>query len=350
MAAGSFAFPEGQGGAAALPAPARTRRSSGGASGEIVQPGRVTLPKEEQDILSRPAKGQWGMFWDAFRGHKAAFIGLCIISTMIFICVFGPFVLSDPTAIDMHLLRATAPSAAHPLGTDSIGRDVLSRLVNAGRISLLIGFAVAFFAAAVGSIVGTAAGYFGGWIDGALMWFVNVLMTIPSLPLLIAAAVLVATPDSKIGGVMKTVPTQWRIIFVMSSLGWMGISRVVRSQVLSLRNQEFVEAARALGAKHPRIMFQHILPNCVSVIAVFTTLAVSGAIMGESALSFLGVGVNPPTATWGNMLNEARDLFTILQYWWLTWFPAIAIFTTVLCVNFVGDGVRDALDPKMHRK
>jgi len=284
--------------------------------------------------------------WDTFKAHRAAYIGLWVLGIMIVVCVFGPFVLQDPARPDMKVLAATPPSSAHWLGTDSIGRDVLSRLVNAGRISLAIGFVVALGAALIGSVVGVMAGYFGSKIDEALMWIVNVLMTIPSLPLLMAVAVLVANPDSAVGPAIKHFPEWFRIAFVMVSLGWMGISRVVRSQVISLREQEFVEAARALGSKDTRIMFLHILPNCISVIAVFTTLAVSGAIIGESALSFLGLGVQPPTATWGNMLADGRDLFSILQYWWTVWFPALAIFITVLSVNFIGDGVRDAMDPK----
>lgn len=314
--------------------------------------GTINLPGRAVDdpILSAPAQSQLQQSWRAFRDHRLAFIGLCIISFMVVACVLLPFVLVEPTEIDMKRLSATAPSAAHPLGTDTIGRDVLSRLVNAGRKSLLIGFVVAIVAATVGSTVGVLAGYFGGWVDSVLMWWVNVLMTIPTLPLIMAVAVLVATPESSFGAIIGKLPEEWRIILVLSVLGWMGISRVVRSQVLSLRNQEFCEAARALGGSHKRVMFLHILPNSASAIAVFTTLAVSGAIMGESVLSFLGVGVNPPTATWGNMLNEARDLFTILQYWWLTWFPALCIFITVLSVNFIGDGVRDALDPKSQKK
>jgi peptide/nickel transport system permease protein len=269
---------------------------------------------------------------------------------MIVAAIALPFVLSDPTHIDQAKPYATAPTAAHPMGTDSVGRDMFSRLVNAGRKSLLIGIAVALIAATIGSVVGTVAGYFGGKADEALMWFVNVLMTIPSIPLLIAMAALVASPDSRFGAVVKLLPEEWRIIIVMSSLGWLGVSRVVRSQVISLRKQEFCEAALALGAGHKRIMFIHILPNSVSVIAVFTTLAVSGAIIGESTLSFLGFGVQPPTATWGNMLAEARDPYTILNYWWQAVFPATAIFLTVLSVNFIGDGVRDALDPKSLKK
>jgi peptide/nickel transport system permease protein len=199
-------------------------------------------------------------------------------------------------------------------------------------------------------MIGVSSGYFGGRTDSWLMWFANVIMSIPGLPLLLTIATIVASPDSKIGPVIQHVPEWLRIAGVLVALGWMGISRVVRSQVVSLRNQEFVEAAIALGGTHRRVMMVHILPNCVSVLAVFTTLAVSGAILAESALSFLGFGVQPPAATWGNMLAEGRDLITILNYWWVVWCPALAIFVTVLSVNFIGDGVRDALDPKTQKK
>lgn len=313
----------------------------------------VTLPNRaasDAQPLAAPAKSQLRQTWDAFRDHKAAFIGLCILATMVVICTVGPFFLQDPTAIDYKVLSAQAPSSAHLLGTDSLGRDVLARLVSAGRTSLAIGFVVAICAAAMGAAVGVSAGYFGGKVDSVLMWIVNVLMTIPTLPLLIVVAVLVANPESKLGPVVQGIPEWIRIAFVLAALGWLGISRMVRSQVVSLRNQEFVEAAAALGGTHTRIMFVHILPNCVSVIAVFTTLMVSGAIIGESSLSFLGFGVQPPTATWGNMLAEGSGLITILEYWWTVWFPALAIFVTVLSVNFVGDGVRDALDPKTMKK
>ncbi|MCB0878946.1 MAG: ABC transporter permease [Thermoleophilia bacterium] len=310
-------------------------------------PGRSNVDAQP---MTAPPRSQLQQTWDAFRAHRAAFIGLCVLTVMVVVCTFGPFVLQDPNAIDMDVLSYSAPSAAHPLGTDAIGRDVLSRVVTAGRTSLAIGISVALGAALIGSLVGVSAGYFGGKADSGLMWFANVMMSIPSMPLLLTVAVIVASPDSKVGPVVQHVPEWFRIALVLIVLGWMGVSRVVRSQVVSLRNQEFVEAAIALGATHKRVMIVHILPNCVSVLAVFTTLAVSGAIIGESALSFLGFGVQPPTATWGNMLAEGRNLMTILNYWWVVWVPAGAIFITVLSVNFIGDGVRDALDPKAQKK
>jgi peptide/nickel transport system permease protein len=315
-------------------------------------PTTINVPGRNQDAgtIAGPARTQLQQTWDSFRAHRAAFIGLCVLGTMMVICLLGPFVLQDPEAIDMDILGYSAPSSAHLLGTDSLGRDVLARVVSAGRTSLAIGFVVAIGAAMIGATIGVSAGYFGGKTDSGLMWFANVIMAIPGLPLLMTVATIVASPDSKIGPLIKHFPEWMRIAFVLVCLGWMGISRVVRSQVVSLRNQEFVEAAIALGGSHKRVMAVHILPNCVSVLAVFTTLAVSSAIIGESALSFLGLGVQPPTATWGNMLAEGKDLITILQYWWVVWFPALSIFVTVLSVNFIGDGVRDALDPKSQKK
>lgn len=323
------------------------------AAGSLATAGTLNLPNRgntDAQPMSAPPRTQIQQTWDSFRSHRAAFIGLCVLLTMIVVCTIGPFVLQDPDAIDMQVLGYQAPSASHPLGTDAIGRDVLARLVNAGRTSLAIGFSVAIGAAVIGSLVGVSAGYFGGRVDSGLMWFANVMMSIPSMPLLLTVAVIVANEESKVGPIIQKVPEWARIALVLIVLGWMGVSRVVRSQVVSLRNQEFVEAALALGGTHKRVMAVHILPNCVSVLAVFTTLAVSGAIIAESALSFLGFGVQPPTATWGNMLAEGKGLITILQYWWSVWFPALAIFATVLSVNFIGDGIRDALDPKAQKK
>ena len=311
----------------------------------LVRPNAVLMPE-----MAGPARTQLQQTWDSYRANKPALVGLCVLATMIVVCALGPFVLQDPNAIDMKILSYSAPGGAHLLGTDAIGRDVLARLVIAGRTSLAIAFVVAAGGAMIGAVVGVTSGYFGGRVDSGLMWIANVIMSIPSMPLLMTVATIVASPTSKIGPMIMHLPEWFRIAIVLVALSWMGISRVVRSQVVSLRGQEFVEAAIALGGTHRRVMFVHILPNCVSVIAVFTTLSVAGAIMAESALSFLGMGVQPPTATWGNMLAEGRDLFTILQYWWVVWFPALAIFVTVLSVSFVGDGVRDALDPKTQTK
>jgi peptide/nickel transport system permease protein len=288
--------------------------------------------------------------WDAFAAHRPARISLYVMVTLTLGCIVLPWVLPwSATDADFASIAAAPGAASHPLGTDEIGRDVLARLASAGRISLLIGMSVALISASVGAAVGIMQGFYGGAVDTRLGWVVSMLMTIPSLPLLIAMSAVANSEGSRAGDLLGAVPAQWRIIIIMSMLGWMAISRVVRSQVVSIRRREFVEASIALGASNGRIMVVHILPNTVSVLAVFTTLAVAGAILGESTLSFLGLGVALPTPTWGNMLLDARDVFTAVQYWWLTWFPAGLILVSVLCVNFIGDGLRDAFDPSTRR-
>jgi peptide/nickel transport system permease protein len=319
--------------------------SPAAAAESIVRPGGWV--GSTADEVKGDSRTQWQVFVESFRDHRAAWVSMWILVGMTLACIALPFVLPwSPEEIDYDILSATAPSLAHPLGTDNLGRDVLARLLAAGRISLLIGLMVSLISATIGATVGVVAGYFGGKVDEGMMWFVNVLMTIPALPLLIALSSVAASETGAVAGIFNAVPPEWRIIIILSLLGWMAISRVVRSQVISLRKQEFVEAAIALGGSSSRVMIVHILPNTISVLAVFTTLTVSTAIMYESSLSFLGLGVTPPTATWGNMLLEARDVFTALKYWWLTWSPALAILITVLCVNFMGDGMRDAFDPK----
>ncbi|MCW2926904.1 MAG: peptide transporter permease [Thermoleophilia bacterium] len=261
-----------------MPMGKATRAAGNVASGATINiPGRTST---DAQAMSAPPRTQLQQTWDSFRAHRAAFIGLCVLLGMIVVCALGPFVLPDPAATDARA-SLQSPSASHVFGTDSLGRDVLSRVVNAGRTSLAIGFSVAIGAAALGAVIGVTAGYFGGKTDSMLMWVANVIMSIPGMPLLMVVATIVASPESKIGPFIKQFPEWMRIAFVLVALGWMGISRVVRSQVVSLRGQEFVEAALALGGTHKRVMFIHILPNCVSVIAVFTTLAVSGAIIGE---------------------------------------------------------------------
>ncbi len=303
-----------------------------------------TLPNASEE------RSQARAVWDSFRAHTPALVSLYVMALLTTACIALPWVLPwTSTEIDYAVLAATPPSAAHPLGTDMLGRDVLARLLEAGRISLLIGLAVAVLSASMGAFIGTVQGFYGGAIDSRLGWVVNILMTIPSLPLLIAMSSVVNSEGSAAGDLLGAIPTQWRIILIMSILGWMPISRVVRSQVVSLRRREFVEASVALGASDKRVMVVHILPNTISVLAVFTTLAVATAILSESTLSFLGLGVVLPTPSWGNMLLDAKDVFTAVNYWWLAWFPATLILVCVLCVNFIGDGLRDAFDPSRAR-
>lgn len=325
-------------GAASAPLPVRaTRRSQGGATAAVAG----------EPLAVEPSQSQWRRAMQDLIDDRAARWALQGLVAIILACVVLPVVLPwKPTEVDMSLLAATPPSLAHPLGTDAIGRDQLVRLLSAGRVSLTVGLMVSLISVMVGAVVGTCAGYFGGRVDHGIMWIVTILMTIPGVPLLIALSVLVASPDSHFGAIVRTLPEQWRIIVVMSVLGWMGVSRVARAQVMVLRKQEYVEACAAMGGSHVRRMFLHVLPNLVPTLLVFATFGVSGAIMGESFLSFLGVGVAPPAATWGNMISASSDVATIVNEWWLIWTPAATILLTVLAINFVGEGLRSAVDPR----
>jgi peptide/nickel transport system permease protein len=230
-------------------------------------------------------------------------------------------------------VRAKGPSAAHWFGTDLLGRDEFTRVMYGGRISLLVGLSVALSAGIIGAVVGAVAGYYGGWIDNVLMRVTDLFLSIPFLVILIIAA-------NALGGSL------FDIVVILAVFFWMPDARIVRGVFLSLKEKEFVESARSSGASNARIIFLHILPNSMGPIIVNMTLSVAAAILTESALSFLGFGIQPPTPTWGNLLNNATGYAQL--YPWLVWFPGLAILITVLCVNFLGDGLRDALDP--HQK
>jgi peptide/nickel transport system permease protein len=238
--------------------------------------------------------------------------------------------LRDPDAVDV-LTRLTAPSASHPLGTDEVGRDVLARLLYAGRISLLVGIGVALLSVVAGTVLGALAGYLGGWVDSVVMATTN---AIQSFPLLVLVMV--------VGSIITLDPP--RLVLLVAAVSWVTSARLVRAQVLSLREQAFVEAARALGASPARIIFRHIVPNALGPVLVSAPILVAFAILTESALSFLGFGVRPPTATWGNMLHAAQSY--IERAPWLGVFPGVAISLTVLSFNLVGDALREALDPR----
>ncbi len=268
-----------------------------------------------------------------FLKHRPATIGLVVLVLLALTALFAPALSPyDPRAQDIMLLgQPQPPSRAHPMGTDVLGRDMLSRVLYGARVSLAVGLLSATIAAAIGTLVGALAGYYRGLTDDLLMRFVDLMLSIPILPITIVLA-----------GILR--PSVGLIVVIIGAFGWMGTARLVRSRFLSLRETEFVEASRALGGTGSRIIVRHILPNALGPVVVATTLAVGGAIMLESALSFLGLGVQPPTPTWGNLLNEARQWLSLAP--WLAIFPGALILVTVLAVNFLGDGLRDALDPK----
>jgi peptide/nickel transport system permease protein len=274
----------------------------------------------------------WALAWRRFRRHRVALAGGAVVLLLVLAAVLAgeiaPHRFED---IDLGA-RLRPPSAAHWLGTDTIGHDVFTRLLFAGRVSLLVGFSAAVAATVVGIVVGAAAGFYGGVPDNVLMRLTDVSLALPDLPILI---VLSKYLGGSVGG----------IVFVISLFAWRGIARLVRGEVLKLRGQEFAEAARALGATDRRILLRHLVPNALAPVIVAATLIVGGAILTEAALSFLGIGIQPPVPSWGNMLQNAQDF--ILAAPRLAVYPGLAIFLTVLSFNFLGDGLRDALDPRL---
>ncbi len=293
---------------------------------------------EKKEKIETPFK----TIWKRLRKNKLAMVGLFILVAMVVICVFGPFFTQDPNKVNYTdgFLR---PSSKYWFGTDTLGRDIFARTLSAGRISLFVGIASVVIQVVIGSTLGAIAGYYGGIVDTIIMRIVDIFMSIPSLPLLIVLAAIL----SDLG-----IRPERRIFVVMAVIGllnWPGLCRMVRGQILSLREQEYMEAAEALGLTDSRKMFKHLLPNTIPVIIVSATLSLGGAILSESTLSFLGLGVQPPTASWGNMIQSVYDMYNIQYRPWLWMPPGLAIFLTVMAINLFGDGLRDAIDPKLKK-
>jgi peptide/nickel transport system permease protein len=287
----------------------------------------------------RPQRSLTELVWRRFLKHKPAVIGLVALALIGIGCLFIPWYTSyDAGKTEVSLIRKP-PSAAHIFGTDELGRDLFIRIWDGGRVSLLIGVSTMAIAIVLGTVVGATAGYYGGKVDNVLMRLTDFMLSIPTLfLLLIFAQLLRATNNPTLSG--GPLP----IIIIIGILSWMGVARQVRGQFLGLKVKEFIEAARMSGTRNFRIMFRHILPNAASPIIVAATLRVGAAIITESTLSFLGFGVQPPAATWGNMLKNAQAQMTYAP--WTAIFPGLAIFVTVLAINYIGDGLRDALDPR----
>ncbi len=271
------------------------------------------------------------IFWARLRGNRMALFGAAIVAGMFVLAVLAPLLAGDPGAIDI-AQRLQAPSLNHLLGTDDLGRDVLSRILYGARISLLVGFVAVGIASVIGIVLGALSGYYGRWVDSLIMRFVDIMLCFPTFFLILAVVAFLE-------------PSIWNIMIIIGLTGWMGVARLVRAEFLSLRERDFVQAGRALGASDARLIFRHILPNALSPVLVSATLGVAGAILTESALSFLGIGVQPPTPSWGNMLITGKQ--TLGTAWWLSAFPGLAILVTVLGYNLLGEGIRDALDPRI---
>lgn len=274
------------------------------------------------------------VFWKRFRNNRFAVMGGGVVLLLFAVSLLAPFITPwDPHAIDAyHVLLP--PSADHWFGTDELGRDVFTRVIYGARISLKVGFVSVGIAVAIGVVLGLVSGFYGGFIDTVIMRFVDIMLCFPTFFLILAVIAFLE-------------PSIWYIMAIIGLTGWMGVARLVRAEVLSLRERDFILAARALGASDGRIIFRHILPNALSPVLVSATLGVAGAILTESALSFLGIGVQPPTPSWGNILTSGKDYIEF--GWWLSLFPGLAILVTVLAYNLLGEGIRDALDPRLNR-
>lgn len=297
------------------------------------------MSEQKEAILSEELmkiESPWTVAFKRFRRNKLAIVALVILILLIISAVFAPFITSYGFNDLDFLAKKKPPSAAHILGTDQLGRDIFSRLLYGGRISLSVGIVAVAIRVFLGIILGTIAGYYGGKVDAVIMRIADIFMCFPFLLICIT---IIALLGSSI----------FYVMVVLGVLGWPSIARIIRGQILTLREQEFMEAAEALGIRDSRKMFKHLLPNTMASVIVFATIGMAGAILTEAALSFLGMGVSPPTPSWGNMIQAARSMYALENQWWLWMPPGIAIFVTVMCFNILGDGLRDALDPKMKR-
>lgn len=272
-----------------------------------------------------------------FMQNRLAVVGLIILTLVILSAVFAPWITPHDPNFQNLRARLEPPGGEHWLGTDHLGRDIFSRIIYAGRMSLFVGFAAMLGAVGMGTVLGALAGYYGRWVDAIIMRSVDVVLAFPNIFLLIAlVAIFQPTPD--------------KLIMVFALLSWPPTARLVRGEFLSLKQREYVLAARTLGMSDARIIFSQVLPNAMGPIIVAATLAVGTFILAESVLSFLGLGIQPPTATWGNMLTDAQSVRVFRTAWWYPTFPGVMILLTVLAFNFVGDGFRDALDPRVIRR
>jgi peptide/nickel transport system permease protein len=279
-------------------------------------------------------EGVWRLTARRFLRHRLAIAGSLVVLLFAGAAAFAPWLAPHSySAIDLDRLF-TPPSTLHWFGTDELGHDVFTRILYAGRVSLTVGFVASAVSVAVGTMVGLAAGFFGGWWDRSLMRVVDMLLALPALALMFVLARVLGT------GI-------WAIVAVLAVLGWMGTARLVRAEILRLRGLEFVEAARCIGASDTRIILRHLLPNAVAPVIVSATLQVGAAILAESTISYFGLGIQPPVPSWGNMLQNAQAYLWTAP--WLAIYPGFFIFATVLSFNFIGDGLRDALDPRQRR-
>jgi len=293
-------------------------------------------------VLDAPSRSLWTDVWYQFRHHRGAMVGVFILGVIVFAVVFGPWIHGvDPQAIDVRA-RNALPSLAHPMGTDNIGRDIFAQVLQGGRVSLAVGVTAMLLALVLGTLIGVLAGYF-RWMDGPLMRVTDLFLALPLLPLLLVIIMLFRDTLRAMFGPETGIFLL--IVFIIGITSWMQTARIVRGDVLALKEREFVLAAKSIGTPPGRLITRHILPNILSPIMVSATLGVANAIITESALSFLGLGFPSDFPTWGRLLFDGANFMTLTPAR-VIW-PGLAISLTVLSINFIGDGLRDALDPRI---
>ena len=285
--------------------------------------------------MRHASQSYWAVAWRRFRQDYLAMVGLIFVGAIFLVAVFAPWLSpQDPNSYDLSAVLQ-APSWAHWLGTDDQGRDVASRLIHGCRISVSVGFVAVGIYVLVGIVIGGMAGYFGSWIDMVVSRLIEVVICFPVFFLILTVLAFIG-------------PSIYNIMIVIGLTSWTGIARLVRGEFLKQRSQDYVQAARVVGGSAQRIMFRHILPNSLAPVLVSATFGIAGAILIESSLSFLGFGVQPPTPSWGDLLSQSRNYIDIA--WWLNFFPGVAIFMTITALNVVGEGLVDAIDPRLHRE
>ena len=315
--------------------------SAAGARTGVAAPAPTAVTVEGLGLRGKP-RSLWSDAWRQFRRHRLAMAGTVVIGLLVVMTLVGPVVWKTKIdVIDFGASKA-APSVTHPLGTNDLGEDLLARIIWGGRISLSVGLCATLVAITVGVVIGALAGFFGTVTDSVLMRVTDLFLALPTLPLLLLVVYLFRdTMRAAFGPILGVFLI---IVLVIGGLAWMPTARLVRAEFLSVKEKEFVEAARAMGAQNGPIIVKHILPNVLSPVIVSATLGVGAAIIAESTLSFLGIGFEPDVPTWGRLLSESRDFLDIA--WWMAVGPGLMIFLTVLSINFIGDGLRDALDPR----
>ncbi|HEX5502836.1 MAG TPA: ABC transporter permease [Thermomicrobiales bacterium] len=312
--------------------------------------GTATAPAPGSALLAdrlgkRKARTLWSDAWMQYRRHHLAVAGTVVLLAFIIAVIVGPMIYTENAqALDV-VNAMQGPSLAHPMGLDDLGHDILARILVGGRRSLTVGIMAMLVAITLGTLVGAVSGFFGGFLDSLLMRFTDLFLALPQLPLLLLIIYLYRDKLKQLFGLETGLMIL--IIGVIGGFAWMGVARLVRASFLSLKEKEFIEAARCIGASRPSIIFKHILPNSLSPVIVAATIQVGGAIITESSLSFLGLGFPPDVPTWGSMLFNAKDQLPFAPH--MALFPGMAIFITVLAINYMGDGLRDALDPHSRR-